>query len=474
MQIKNILKNSGYLVGARGMNMIVRVVYAIALARYLGAENYGLYFYALSWYIVFLPFTSLGLWAVISRDVGQSEEKGKKTVLQSFGLRSILSLVIAFICAVSGLLLHSEILLKQLLILFSISMVGRALAIWVEHVFNAYSQSKYVLRLEMIFRPLEAGVSVLILVMGGGIIELALSHGAFWWIQGLYGYSLLQRNMYKIKPNWEWLGIKRLLSKGVLLGVSSFCIVWFLQGPLILARNSSFDAIELGQLALLLQIFTILSQVPQMIRMAALPILSKPENQEGDSVNNILDLGLKTSWLVGVLAGLVAWYTGPWLVELLFGHEFKTVGNYIGQILFLLVPWTWGNLLWTKLLSDGNVKISTIALVSSCILLTMSFFTLITFLHFDAVIIAMNIGLWSWVIILFMIQKISFLILIKGAILSTIIWLVIINVNNAELVLLINSTFITLGFLFIIISQAERKSLFVFAGKMSKKLINRA
>jgi O-antigen/teichoic acid export membrane protein len=41
--------------------MIVRGVYAMALVRFLGPEQYGLFAYALGWYMAFVPFTSLGL-----------------------------------------------------------------------------------------------------------------------------------------------------------------------------------------------------------------------------------------------------------------------------------------------------------------------------------------------------------------------------------------------------------------------------
>jgi O-antigen/teichoic acid export membrane protein len=454
--LKSILKNASYLVGARGMNMVLRGIYAITLARLLGPEQYGLYFYALSWYIVLLPLTSLGLWAVISRDVGRSESLGFQTVSQTLALRGILSFIMAVICGVSGWIIHDDEITRQLLIIFSIAMVGRSLATWVEHIFNAYSESKYVLRIETIFRPIEVFACITILAIGGGLVELAITHGFVWWLQGLYGMSLLRSRVYNFKPDWGANGLRRLLRKGFLLGLSSFLLAWFLQGPLLLAKHSNFSLVELGQLALLLQIFSILSQVPQMFRMAALPILSQPRNQVLNEDKQLLDLGLKISWLIGSIVSVVAWYTGPLLAELLFGNKFQTVGYYLGITLYLLIPWSWGNLLWMKLLSRGNLRQSTIALAIGGFILTITFLIGTNYFRLEGVLLALGFGLWSWVVIIYFMQRMPISLLIKNICISLVMLALMILIEATILAFTISMIFIFWSYLYVISSDLGR------------------
>ena len=387
------------------MTLLVRGIYAIALARYLGPEQYGLFNYALGWYLAFMPFSSLGLWAVMSRDVGQSETRGHETVAQSLALRSLLSLATASACGLSGWLLHSDETTRQLLLVFSMALLGRSLANWLEHVFNAYSSSRFVFRLESIFRPAEAVSGVAMLALGGGMLGLALVHGLIWWAQGLVGLSLMRRNLFHVQPAWQRAGILRLLRKGALMGLASFLIVWFMQGPLLMARHTGFSLVELGQLALLLQIFTILSQVPQMFIAAALPILSRPEQQQKGHDREIVETSLLVVWLLGSLGALLGWAFGPWLVRVLFGASFSTAGDYLGIVILLLVPFSWGNLLWLNMLSRGLLRKPTQVMFIAGVTFTLAF----PWIHFSDIPLArpfsaLSIGLLLWVALLYRMQ----------------------------------------------------------------------
>jgi len=373
-QYKTILKNTGYLVGARGVNIIVRGLYAIALARFLGAEDYGLYSYALAWYLAFMPFTSLGLWAVVSRDYGQSESFGKRTIAQSLALRGVLSLITAAGCGLLGWWIHDDVATRELLIVFSVTVLGRALAVWVEHALNATGNSSLVFKLESFFRPLEAIGGLLILFSGGEILEVALMHGVVWSIQGLVAMYLMQRAVFSVTPEWNKRGITRLLRKGALLGVSSFLLVWFLQGPLLLARQASISLFELGQLALLLQVFTILSAIPQMFTTAALPLLSTPEMQASKQDRSVVLVSLKLSWIVGMLIGILGWGFGEWIVYVIFGSDFILAGKNLGLVLFLLIPWAWGQVLMMRMVSHGLIRLPTLALVLGSAAFVFAFF----------------------------------------------------------------------------------------------------
>ncbi|MCK5360124.1 MAG: oligosaccharide flippase family protein, partial [Gammaproteobacteria bacterium] len=69
--IRSILANTAYLSFARSLTGIVRIVYAVLLARYLGAEAYGFFNYGLSWYLIFIPLAALGLDSVLIREIGR-------------------------------------------------------------------------------------------------------------------------------------------------------------------------------------------------------------------------------------------------------------------------------------------------------------------------------------------------------------------------------------------------------------------
>lgn len=451
-----ILKNTAYLIGARSMNMIVRAVYAIALARFLGAEQYGLYNYALGWYLAFIPFTSLGLWAVISRDMGQDKTKGRKTVSHTLALRSFLSVLTAIICAIAGWWVNSDETTRALLLVFSVAMIGRALANWVEHVFNACSASKYVFRLEVFFRPLEAIASIAVLFYGAGLLQLAIVHCLIWWLQGVVGMAILQKQLFTVRPEWQAESIFRLLRKGALLGLSAFFVIWFLQGPLLLARKAGLGLFELGQVALLLQIFTLLSSLPQMVEKAVLPILSNSEQQRGDKDIKLLIVSLKFSWLIGMLAGITGWLVGPWLIPSLFGEQFELASTYLGIVIYLLVPWTWGNLLKLRMLSKGLLRIPALALFLGGGVMTILFFKAIHYWDIKGIFLALNAGLWIWGGTMYFYQRLPFLLIVNSLLISLSVSGIIYYFENTLISFLISMFIVVPGFWFIILSKTER------------------
>lgn len=451
-----IVKNTGYLVGARSMNIIVRTVYAIALARFLGAEQYGLYNYALGWYLAFMPFTSLGLWAVISRDMGQDKNKGRQTISQTLALRSFLSILTAMVCAITGWFINYDETTRMLLLIFSVAMIGRALANWIEHVFNACSASKYVFKLEAFFRPLEAIASIIILFFGADLLQIAIVHCLIWWLQGVVGMSILQKQLFTVRPEWQAEGIYRLLRKGVLLGLSAFFIIWFLQGPLLLSRQAGLGLFELGQVALLLQIFTLLTSLPQMVEKAVLPILSNSEQQVGNKDKKLLIISLKFTWLIGMFAGLTGWLTGPWLIPSLFGAQFEQASVFLGIILYLLIPWTWGSLLGLRMLSRGLLRIPTLTLLLGVGVMTIIFFQSVYYWDIKGVFFSLNTGLWIWVITMYFYQRLPIFLLVNSLLISLFISGIIFSFDNTLLTFLICIFIVSLGFWFIILSTTER------------------
>ena len=114
--LKSILKNASFLLGGRLITIISRGIYAIVLARTLGPEIYGLFNYAMSWYLVFLPLVVLGLEEYLSREIGKNRQKGERIVSTSYSLRLILMFSVAIICAITGWFVEDNENIKILLL----------------------------------------------------------------------------------------------------------------------------------------------------------------------------------------------------------------------------------------------------------------------------------------------------------------------------------------------------------------------
>jgi len=402
-----LFRNSIYLVGSRWMTYAMRLVYIAALAHFLGPERYGIYSYGIAWYLSFLPVANLGLGVILSREISNRSGNGKDIVSQTFGLQICIALLAFAICNISAHVVEEDVAIKVVILVFSLSLIGRPFAWWVEQVYTAYEANKYSFLLDSIFRPGEVVCGVFILLFGFGILGVAGLHSAWWWAQGAFGIVMILRFVGKFKIIFNWKAVKKLVVQGIPIGLSFLFVNWFLQGPIVLFRHFGSAGFELGQFALVMQAFILLSSIPTAVCTAALPGLSRSVTRRNGKEQDFLENIMRSALIIGTIIGFSFMIMGPWIVELTFGSKYSMAGKFLGSGLWLLVLWSWGAALWRVLLARGRFFESAIAALSGSIVLTASFGTFLDKLGIYGAIAASAMGMLVWIVLLIIFVKTS-------------------------------------------------------------------
>ena len=370
--IASIVRNAGYLTGARLYNNLIRFFYAIALAYYLGPELYGVLNYGISWYLVFLSITGMGTSDILSREIGRDRESGPRIASLTLIIRGSATVIFAIVCFILGYFLESKTEVRNLLLIFSIALIGRSFSIWTENIFTAYELARYSFLLQTVFRSFEVIVGTVFLVFGGGVKAVAIVHAISWWLQALSGLSIGYRQSLVIWVCSSWRKLRDIIYKGIPNGLTLIMVIWMQSGPLVLYRHLSDSETALGQLALVMQALTIMSHVPIAAGIASLPILSRSvERQDGkDSLYSATMI--KVAFVFGAAAGLGGLGIGPWIVKVLFGTRYNEAGYLLGIVMWLLIPLTCASVINAVFLAKGQFFIPTICaglgvLVMSCI-----------------------------------------------------------------------------------------------------------
>ncbi|MDD5578652.1 MAG: oligosaccharide flippase family protein [Methylobacter sp.] len=371
----SILHNTSYIFSAQVLNIFVRAIYILLVARLLGPEIYGVFVSVQAWYIAFLPLSIFGMQGIISLELAKSKTNSHQLAGSSLSLRLITSLLAGLSCFLSGWFLNDSPDTRNLILLFSTAMLGRSLATWNSDIFIAYERSQTNLRLESIFRPMEAIMgSGWLLFANGGINELALIHALNWWLQASAGLWLVKKNFVPtLKPLWDSKSMIHMLMMALPLLISGFAVNWFSQGPIVLLKYTSLPQQTIGYLALAFQIFSLSCAVPFSLGTAALPVLSRAAQR-----NDSKDIFFAESMIKGILflaapAGIAGIYIIPALTPLIFGEAYIKAGDMVAWSVWLLIPFSIGYLLSQVLIARKKLKSAGFAVLLGAVIFSMSY-----------------------------------------------------------------------------------------------------
>jgi O-antigen/teichoic acid export membrane protein len=394
--VTSIAKNAGYLLGTRGFNIGVRLIYALALTHYLGPELYGFLNYGMSWYFAFLSLTGLGTAAILVREIGKDKNNAPCMASLTLTVRGSATIFAAITCGILGWFFEGKPEVRSLLIVFTMALIGRSFTIWAESVFTGYEVNRYTFRLQLIFRTLEVFVGIAFLLAGGGAMAVALVHAISWWLQALSSLELIRRYLVPIRLNWAWKGLKYVLVGGLPIGLGLIMVSWLQTGSIVLYRHLASSTNSLGQLALAMQIFTISSSIPMSAGVASLPVLSRSVMRKDGKDLLFTETMFKAAFILGAAAGLAGLGIGPWLVDIMFGARYMGAGYLLGFVIWLLIPLMCGITVTWVYLARGQFFLPTMCSGSGAAVFTLSMPWLVSAMDTLGAVLATGTGMGVW------------------------------------------------------------------------------
>lgn len=174
MKNKNV-KNAGWLIFGKIIQMGINFFVGILTARYLGPGNYGLINYAAAYTAFFFSICTLGINSIIVKEfIDNPSEEGKilGTSLILRGLSSIFSAIV--IIGISFILDSNEPITKTVVILYTFSLIFQIFDMF-NYWFQSRLQAKYTAIASLIAYSITAIYKIVLLITGQPVTLFALS-----------------------------------------------------------------------------------------------------------------------------------------------------------------------------------------------------------------------------------------------------------------------------------------------------------
>ena len=343
--VATIARNLTYLLCGRVVYFVTRFLYVVLLARVFGPQVYGMINYGIAWYLLFLPLTRMGLEVVLSRDVGQNRQAGNRTAAITLTLRIASTTLATISYLILSCFVEDDPASRLMVLVFAFALIGRSLATWTENVYTAYEVNKYSFRQQSIFRPMEVVLGLLVVIVWREALLVVVIHGLVWCLEAFYGLILIRRRLFSLHLARNFPDLRRIFLQGLPLGIAMLLMALPYQGPLIFFRHLAFANDSLGQLALAMSVFFMLSQIPMALGSVSLPVLSRSAERGDEKDRVFAEMALRFSLFFGTIMAILGTALGPWLTVQIFGSHYTQAGTLVGPVLCLMIPWAAGHAL---------------------------------------------------------------------------------------------------------------------------------
>jgi O-antigen/teichoic acid export membrane protein len=324
--LAKIVANVAWLSADKVVRMGVGLVVGVWLARYLGPGSYGLFSFAGAFVGLFGAFATLGLPAVVVRDLVREPDRARETLGTAFVLHLLGGLVACVVIVLLiGALRPDEPLAKAAVSIMSLTLLAKVGDI-ARYWFDAQVQSKYVVWAEAGVYLVMAAVKVGLILLGApllvfiwaALVEVVVAAAVLLAVYarktgGLRGHTVRRARMRRLfRVSWP-------------LAMSTLAIAVYMRIDQIMLGQLVGDA-AVGVYSAAVRISEIWYFVPMAIASSVFPSIIRARSVSRDVYDRRWQQLYDVMTLLAVGVALPMTFVSGWLIDLLFGAPYAAAG----------------------------------------------------------------------------------------------------------------------------------------------------
>jgi O-antigen/teichoic acid export membrane protein len=229
-----VTKNITLLVASTTIGKLSAMAVTVVMARVLGAENFGLYAFALALANLLSLIPNYGFNPLVTRDIAKDASQAGQLLGDILVLKFALS-AITLLVAIGVLSLTSVTPTRQMVVYLSIGcMLGESFLNFIASFYRAYQVLEYEAVVQVALAIFHTVVGLIILLLGYGLIPF------LWWrLAGFVGgagiaYYLLVDKLVRPAFGLRFVALKEMLWRALPLAVVSLFVATYVRIDMIL------------------------------------------------------------------------------------------------------------------------------------------------------------------------------------------------------------------------------------------------
>lgn len=211
-KVINIARNTSYYTLALVVQKVISFTYFVIIARALGPEDLGKYYFAISFTTIFAIIIDLGLSNVLTREVAKNHDSAQKYLSNVLGLKIPLAfLAVAIVAALSVFFDYSP-LVRTLILISSASMVFDSFTLTFFGVMRGHHNLRFESLSAMIFQLIVLASGLFAMWLGWGLVYLIAALALASVFNFFFSLSVVKfQTDISLKPTFDKIFIKGLI-----------------------------------------------------------------------------------------------------------------------------------------------------------------------------------------------------------------------------------------------------------------------
>ena len=435
-QIKSIFQNTSWLTISQVITSICAFFWTIAIARYLGVNDYGILSFAISFTVLLGMGTDIGMSTFATREISKDRSKTHKFINNVLPFKIILSIALFIVTALILILLGYNKLTIEVALIISIETIFICMIKFIGGVFQAYENQKINSIGEMIAAILLLIFTFIVIMFDWGLIGVALSYALAYLIFLLHMIFNMNKSFGIPKFEWDFKFWKETAIKSIPFGLSIFFYTVYFSIDIVMIQMMAGDYAT-GLYNSAYKIVSVFAAFYVIYQYVIFPLMSKLYAENTDLLKLSFEQAFKYSLLILLPISIGVYFYSPYIINLIYSSQYALASPAM-QILIWTVVFLFINGVATSLLNSigKEVSVTKIYLVAAIFNIVLNYLTIPVWSYIGASVTTVLSEILILVLMMYSISKTEY----KPdlSLLKTIFKLVICGIILAIVLYLIN------------------------------------
>ena len=404
-EIKTLFKNISWVTTSQVIVNLCAFLWTIAIARYLGVNDYGILSFAISFTVLLGMGTDIGMSTFATREISQDRSKTHKFINNVIPFKILLSIALFIVTALILILLGYNKLTIEVALIISIETIFICMIKFIGGVFQAYENQKINSIGEMLAGILLLVFTLVVIAFDWGLIGVAISYALAYLIFLIYMALNMNKSFGIPKFEFDFKFWKDVAIKSIPFGLSIFFYTVYFSIDVVMIQFLSGDYAT-GIYNSAYKIVSVFAAFYVIYQYVIFPLMSKLYAEDTNLLKISFESSFKYSLLILLPLCIGVYFYSPYIINLIYSSQYALASPAM-QILIWTVVFLFINGVATSLLNSigKEVSVTKIYLIAAIFNILLNYLTIPVWSYIGAAITTVLSEILILILMMYSISK---------------------------------------------------------------------